>query len=153
MQVKQKHIKKNTSITKEIIQSIIIDFANGTRLKECREKYGVKPYEFENKLDEYELTTEYARAREIYCSKLSDKIDELIAKLEDGSLKSDVGRVIIETLKWELAKYYPKRYGDKIDHTSDGKRIESNQLTVNYAVLSDEVLKQIADATTTNKPQ
>jgi len=61
-----------------------------------------------------ELLTLYTRARQDKAEPLDEKIDELLNKLETGKIKSDVARVMIDTLKWKLSKYYPKMFGDKI---------------------------------------
>ncbi len=35
-------------------------------------------------------------------------------------------RLRIDTRKWLMSKIVPKKYGDKMDHTSDGKEIKGN---------------------------
>ncbi len=47
-------------------------------------------------------------------------------------------RLQVETRKWLMAKMKPKKYGDKIDVTSDGEKINP------YAGLSTEELRKLA---------
>jgi len=42
--------------------------------------------------------------------------------------------VLIQTNKWKASKFYPKMYGDKVDLTSDGDKIQTNTIPL---VLSD----------------
>ncbi len=58
--------------------------------------------------------TEYARAREAQAEVMDDKIMTTADEIEDPA----VARVQIDAYKWRAAKLAPKRYGDKIDHTS-----------------------------------
>ena len=78
----------------------------------------------------------------LYVKALQDKgesvdfmIDEVLQDLRDGLIDVASANVIIQTLKWKAAKYYPKMFGDKIDHTTNGKDLPSAQpaININYA--------------------
>lgn len=40
--------------------------------------------------------------------------------------------LIVNTMKWQLAKLNPKKYGEKVDLTTDGAKIENPQVTWNF---------------------
>ena len=70
----------------------------------------------------------------LYISAIQDKgesihseIDEIMQGLKEGLYDSSTANVLIQTLKWKAAKYYPKMFGDKqsIDHTTNGEKIQS----------------------------
>lgn len=67
---------------------------------------------------------QYAHAREDQGHSSADDMRELRAQLMAGELASDVARVAMDTLKWEAAKRVPKVYGDKLDVTSGGDKID-----------------------------
>ncbi len=84
----------------------------------------------------------YTRAREQQADYLADKIIEIASTpiemiiQEDGvngygayskTTKSDAynhRRLLIDAMKWKASKLAPQKYGDKVDITSDGKRVE-----------------------------
>lgn len=72
-----------------------------------------------------ELHHLYTRSIQDKAESVDCRIDEIMYKLETGELEPAQARVLIDTLKWKAAKYYPKMFGDKqqIDHTSDGEKI------------------------------
>lgn len=39
-------------------------------------------------------------------------------------------RLQVDARKWVLSKMQPKKYGDKIDHTTDGEKIETNVINL-----------------------
>ena len=81
--------------------------------------------------DKREFLENYERARATQSEMFFEELDELAEKaVKDivGDDRSDNARVSarklqVDTLKWRLAKMLPKKYGDKIDVTSDNKPI------------------------------
>lgn len=68
--------------------------------------------------------TEYARAREAQAEVMDDKIITTADEITDPA----VARVQIDAYKWRAAKLAPKRYGDKLDLTSnDGSMTPSRE--------------------------
>ena len=47
--------------------------------------------------------------------------------LIDGEIEASTANVIIQTLKWKAAKYYPKMFGDSkaVDITTQGEKINA----------------------------
>jgi len=76
---------------------------------------------------------QYAQARNIQSERLFEELQEIADGSDDiirGDDKSDSARVQakklrVDTLKWRLSKLVPKKYGDKLDLTSDGKALPS----------------------------
>lgn len=96
-------------------------------------------------------TKQYARA----CEERADAIfEEMIDIADDGSndlmtvVKGDKkyetenrevtnrSRLRVDTRKWMLSKMMPKKYGDKLDVTSDGEKLVAP--IINVLPLSDE---------------
>lgn len=81
-------------------------------------------YQWFTELDIYE---HYARA----CEYRQEYLFEEILDLSDGNvndlddpIKVSRNKLQIDTRKWVLSKMAPKKYGDKVDVTSDGEKIE-----------------------------
>ena len=85
-----------------------------------------------------ELADNYARAVEIRQSLLFEELIEICdAQEQDVTVDGDGNvtinhnvinrnRLQIDTRKWVLAKMNPRKYGDKVDVTSGGEKIERN---------------------------
>ncbi|MCT4088820.1 hypothetical protein HZP82_15685 [Elizabethkingia anophelis] len=62
-----------------------------------------------------ELRTLYVNSQQDKGIALENEIDDVMQSLKDGDMEASVGNVLIQTLKWKMAKFYPKMFGDKID--------------------------------------
>jgi hypothetical protein len=98
-----------------------------------------------------EFSKQYARATEERTEAMSE---ELLDIADDGSndlmtvVKGDKSyelenkevtnrsRLRVDTRKWLMSKMKPKKYGDKLDVTSDGKAIKGNSVV--FTNFSDE---------------
>lgn len=99
---------------------------------------------------------QYARACELRAETIFEEIieisDESNADLtigEKGNLIIDGeavqrSRLRVDARKWYLSKLQPKKYGDKIDVTTDGEKINND--AIDYSKLSDAVLEEITRA-------
>lgn len=94
-----------------------------------------------------EIANKYARARECRADLLFEKMFEIANNehqteiINDGPNGVSITRMDhdkhrrlqIDTYKWALSKMQPKKYGDKVDITTDGQKIESPKtLTVSF---------------------
>ncbi len=72
-----------------------------------------------------ELRTLYVNSQQDKADALENEIDEIWNGCKKGHYDASTANVLIQTLKWKMAKFYPKVFGDKqsIDHTTDGKEI------------------------------
>lgn len=54
----------------------------------------------------------YMLAMESRASALDDEIDDVLQQVADGTIDYNAGRLTIDTIKWRLAKYNKRYYGD-----------------------------------------
>jgi hypothetical protein len=82
---------------------------------------------------------EHEELLNLYVNSIADKaemvdaqIDEIWLGCKQGKYEPSVANVLIQTLKWKAAKYYPKMYGDNknIDHTSKGEKLQTPILNI-----------------------
>ena len=71
-----------------------------------------------------DFTDKYARAREIQADWYADEIISVIDNAKSDRNEIERAKIKIDALKWIASKLKPKKYGDKIDLTSNGDRIE-----------------------------
>lgn len=74
-----------------------------------------------------ELRTLYVNSQQDKGIALENEIDDVMLSIKTKEIDPASANVLIQTLKWKMAKFYPKMFGDKIDvdHTSKGERITS----------------------------
>ena len=82
------------------------------------DKYPSFPTWCKWKRDNTELLNLYVNAREDKVEAFEEEIDEVKQELREGKIEASAANVIIQTLKWKMAKFYPKMYGDRqtIEH-------------------------------------
>ena len=121
-----------TTYDYELCVEICERISNGENIKNIldsdREKYPTFKTFCNWKRDNEELLHLYTRSREDKSEMVDAKIDQTMDDLANGSIDAPTARVIIDTLKWKAGKYYPKMYGDKINHELSGK-IQTEQIT------------------------
>lgn len=99
-----------------------------------------------------EFSEQYARAKQESADAMAEEIldiaddgsnDWMEIQLQGGHIKEVVNneavqrsKLRVETRKWIMAKMKPKKYGDKLDLTSDGKQIKGNAVV--FADFTDE---------------
>lgn len=76
----------------------------------------------------------YEVARQIQADTYADEMED-IARTEEDVQRA---RLIIDTRKWVASKLKPKKYGDKMDVTSDGKALPTPILDLRDAIRSDD---------------
>ena len=60
-----------------------------------------------------EFVTEYACAREDNADHHFDRMQEIEARLEEEDIDPHSARVLLDSMKWRLAKQLPRSYGDR----------------------------------------
>lgn len=75
----------------------------------------------------------YARAREMCGDVLAEAV---IETADDATLDPNDKRVRVDARKWTAARMFPKRWGDKLDVTTDGKPLELAPVVVLPSVAS-----------------
>lgn len=93
--------------------------------------------QFYNWLRENESYREkYAHATNVRADKIFEEILEIADSQENDVIETNNGKVTnhnvinrnrlqIDARKWMLSKMNPKKYGDRVDVTSDGEKIQS----------------------------
>lgn len=73
-----------------------------------------------------EMSAIYARARESQCHALAEQAITRSKAARNGTSEQISGdKLYVDTLKWYTSKLAPKIFGEKLDLTTDGKRIQS----------------------------
>lgn len=81
-----------------------------------------------------EFQEQYARAKEEQADFLAEEMLEIADDKSDDLLDTEEGqsanpvavqraRLRVDARKWAAAKLKPKKYGDKVDFTTDGKQV------------------------------
>lgn len=73
-----------------------------------------------------ELFNLYTRSIQDKAESVDEEIDHIMSEVRAGDIDAPTGRLLIDTLKWKAAKYYPKMFGDKVDHTTNGKDLPAS---------------------------
>ena len=87
-----------------------------------------------------ELFNAYTRAIQDKSEMVIFEINNTMQQVKDGEMDASSARVIIDTLKWLTSKFYPKMYGDKLDLTSDGDKLNTTPIQI-----TPELIKEIAE--------
>lgn len=100
--------------------------------------------------EDEDLRQQYARAMEVRSEAMFEEILEIsneanadIDITEDGKIRV-VGEAVqrsrlkIDARKWMLGKMNPKKYGDKVDITSDGEKVNTTIINLGSGVKPPE---------------
>ena len=93
------------------------------------------------KNDNDELRTLYVNSQQDKGIALEKEIDDTLQLLRDGEIDASTANVIIQTIKWKMAKFYPKMFGDKLDLTTKDEKIENKdplELLKEYVALNKQ---------------
>lgn len=75
------------------------------------------------KRDNEELRTLYINSMQDKAEALENEMDDYRSMLLAKEIDASTYNTLVQTLKWKMAKFYPKMFGDKIDHTTNGNDI------------------------------
>lgn len=123
----------------EILESIFRDIESGLSVRKAIINAEISSQTFYEwiELDE-EKSKQYARACEERADAIADEILEIADSQEADIYIDDLGetkidgnvvqraRLQVDTRKWLLGKLNPKKYGDKVDLTTNGKDLIIN---------------------------
>jgi hypothetical protein len=91
---------------------------------------------------------DHAELRTLYINAIQDKseavlfeIDQTVQELKEGDFDASTANVIIQTLKWKAAKFYPKMFGDQknVDVTTKGQSINAPLTPEEAAKLAKDI--------------
>ncbi len=121
-----------TIFTQELADEICFQLAQGKSLRTVCKMEGMPPGEtiFRWFREKPSFCEQYAKAKQEATDALAEEIQDISDEALEGiqGSPSDSARVKaqqlrIDTRKWIMAKMKPKKYGDKMDVTSDGKAL------------------------------
>ena len=113
----------------KLCEEICDEIANGKNvitILESKEEYPSWPTFRRWKNEHEELRTLYINSQQDKAIALENEIDDTMQLLRAKEIDPSTANVLIQTLKWKMAKFYPKVFGDKIDHTTDGEKLPNN---------------------------
>ncbi len=119
--------------SRELFDDICEQISDGKSLREICSGVGMpnKATVFRWLAADPELSDQYARAREEQadvlfdeCLAIADQYESATEKLGDGTDHIQRAKLRIDTRKWMAGKLRPKKYGEKIDVTSGGERVQ-----------------------------
>lgn len=108
----------------ELCKEICCEVANGFNIKtvlSSRDEYPTFQTWCNWKRDNTELFDLYTRSIQDKADSVEQDLDQIFDEVKAGNIDHSTGRLLMDTLKWKAAKYYPKMFGDKVDHTTNGK--------------------------------
>lgn len=112
-----------TRITDEKIVEILSYMERGLSERQACMAVSVNPSSFRQAVARNTINTQYARALEVQAIAQIESIEQTLQDMRDGIVDPQMARVEIDTRKWLASKLLPKKYGDKLDLTSDGKAL------------------------------
>lgn len=121
-----------------LFDEIIVEIAENASSLIAAVKPRMSTQTFYRLLEDESRSKRYARATEMRADKMAEEIIQIsdnvggdVVKLPDGREIVDHAvvqrdRLRVDARKWILAKMNPKKYGDKVDLTSDNKALPAD---------------------------
>lgn len=110
----------------EMCVEICNELANGQNIKRILDSNNKYPdwTTFRRwKQNNEELRTLYINSQQDKAIALENELDDLRDLLTAKEIDASTYNVLAQTIKWKMAKFYPKVFGEKLDVTSDNKPI------------------------------
>lgn len=82
---------------------------------------------------------QYTRAKDEQADTNAEDLQEIVEEVRSGKLDPQSARVAADILKWTSSKLKPKKYGDKLDLTSDGKQLPTPIISIAAAPETKEI--------------
>lgn len=112
-----------SKITPDQIEQVITMMEDGNSERKACEAVGINRATFRNAALKIGVDSQYARALEGMAAEQIEKMEQTIEDMRDKTIDPQMARVEIDARKWFASKFLPKKYGDKLDVTSDGKAL------------------------------
>lgn len=151
-----KKVGRPTKYSKELAQKICARLAMGESMRTvCKDESLPAMSTLFKWLSEIkEFSEQYEKAKQESTDAMAEEIldiaddgtnDYMEIERADGSVKEVLNaehvqrsRLRVDTRKWLMAKMKPKKYGDKIDMTSGGEKLESAPVTGMRIIIEKE---------------
>lgn len=108
----------------DLCEKICVEVANGFNIKTVLKSEDDYP-DFSTwckwKRENEELSNLYTRSIQDKSESVDEDIDLILSEVKSGTIDPSTGRLLIDTLKWKAAKYYPKMFGDKVHQEHSGE--------------------------------
>lgn len=114
------------------ICELIADGEHILDVLESNENYPVWSTFRKWKRDNAELQTLYVNAQQDKTESLTRNIKKVQQMCLNGEIDASTANTVMQTDKWFASKFYPKMFGDKIDHTTDGEKIQPTTIQIGY---------------------
>lgn len=82
-----------------------------------------------------ELRTLYINSQHDKAIALENELDDLRDLLTSKEIDASTYNVLAQTIKWKMAKFYPKVFGDTTDITSGGEKIQSAPTSIQVEIV------------------
>jgi len=130
--VKPKQTRSTRKMTVELFKSICkeLSFSELGLVQICKSHNSSAPAFHDLMFDDEKLTEIYVRAREYQAEYLFDLQRQIVMRRDEdhipftGANVVNRDRLIADTIKWQASKLNKRKYGEKLDITSDEKQIE-----------------------------
>src|SRR5690606_25934240 len=111
--------------------------ANGGNIKEILksdDRYPTFPTWCKWKRENDALFNLYIKSIQDKAEALEDEMDNYRDMLLKKEIDASTYNTLVQTLKWKMAKFYPKMFGEKlgIDHTTLGEKINEQKVTIKF---------------------
>ncbi len=124
----------------ELCREICDEVANGFNIKtvlSSKEEYPTFQTWCNWKREHNELFDLYTRSIQDKAESVDQEIDLIMDEIKAGDIEAPAGRILIDTLKWKAAKYYPKMFGDKIQQEHSGE-VTTNIISLGSGIKPNE---------------
>lgn len=117
-----KEVGRPTTYDFELVGEICRRISDGEKLPDILEKEGMPARStfFKWKRENKPFSDLYVNVQQDKGELLIEEIDSTVESLKIGRIEPSAANVIIQTLKWKAAKFYPKMFGDKVDVDHSG---------------------------------
>jgi len=106
------------AVSIEQVDAALLIIADGQSLRHAARELGIPVTTLYDAV--YSQQPErYARAREAAAELDADQVKEIGESALRGEVAPDAARVAIDAVKWSAGKRHPRKFGDKITHSSD----------------------------------
>ena len=136
-----------TEYNYEICIEICNELANGQNIKRILDSNKNYPdwTTFRRwKQNNEELRTLYISSQQDKAIALENELDDLRDLLSSKEIDHQTYNVLAQTLKWKMAKFYPKVFGDKTIHSGDA----DNPIQTTFSILNIDPLSDESDNST-----
>ena len=82
-----------------------------------------------------ELRTLYINSQQDKAIALENELDDLRDLITAKEIDASTYNVLAQTIKWKMAKFYPKVFGEKTDITSGGEKIQSAPTSIQVEIV------------------